>query len=148
MTLRIGTIDIETRGVRSGTHLLWPGAKQKGYGVVRAGDRNLGVHRIACERANGPAPSDKPWALHKNECNTPACYEGSHLYWGEAKDNAQDTKAAGHSTGGRAGATHCVNDHEFDLENTYWEPRGWGRARKECRRDAVRRFRAKRKAVA
>ena|SRR5690606_8026987 len=55
------------------------------------------------------------------------------------KENTRDMVEGGRATGGRAGATHCVNGHEFTEENTYWEPRGWGRACKKCRREAGRR---------
>lgn len=45
-----------------------------------------------------------------------------------------------------ADKTHCPQDHEYDEENTYWAPDGT-RGCKECRRDNVRRWRLRKRAV-
>ena len=119
--------------------LIWQGGKSKGYGQVGHEGRRYLAHRIACEMEHGPAPEGKAHALHI--CNRPACVRPDHLYWGDNTDNARDRKKAGTATGGRVYATACVNGHEFTFENTYLEPRG--RACKECRREAVRRYRRK-----
>lgn len=115
-----------------------------GYGVIIVNGQRIGAHRVACELANGAPPPDKTWALHT--CHNPKCIRGSHLYWGDAKDNARDMVDAGRHVAGRAGTPVCVNGHEYTPENTYWEPRGWGRACKECRRERTREWRARRRA--
>lgn len=126
---------------------LWQGWTVKGYGHF---DKRIGgekvryaAHRVACEIGNGPAPRGKPSACHK--CHNPGCANPNHLYWGSQKDNARDMLEAGrHVPGGRTGVTECINGHDYTPENTYWEPRG--RACKECRREAVRRYRARKAA--
>ena len=40
--------------------------------------------------------------------------------------------------------THCVNGHELSPDNVYTDPRNGNRGCKECRRENVRRMRAKR----
>lgn len=146
MGMKTLLIDIEQQCVRWGNGcLIWQGPKRRGYGSAYLEGKQVSVHRVTCEIANGPPTADKPWALH--HCDTPACVEGSHLYWGNAKDNTRDMVSRGRATGGRAGATHCVHGHAFDEENTYWEPRGWGRACKTCRREAVRRMRERSRAA-
>lgn len=134
----------------------WRGWTTKGYGhfdIKRDGQKTrYAAHRIACEVANGPAPEGKPNALHK--CHNPQCCNPSHLYWGDQKDNARDCVESGrHVPGGRAGVEVCINGHEYTPENTYWEPKGMpcrpetnGRGCRECRREAVRRYRARKRA--
>lgn len=140
MAPRILVLDIAERSATTDVGCVeWLGATSRGYGHVRRGGRDLMVHRVMCEWGNGTAPPSKPWALHR--CHNALCVRPDHLYWGDARDNARDTVAAGHATGGRAGATHCINGHAFTDENTYREPRG--RACKACRREAVRRYRAR-----
>lgn len=51
------------------------------------------VNRLVCEAFNGPAPADKPWALHNDgdrSNNVP-----SNLRWGDCQDNNQDTAKHG-----------------------------------------------------
>lgn len=74
------------------TCLLWPYGTIKGYGTVSIEGHNLLVHRISCESWNGPAPEGKPFALHS--CNNPRCFRGSHLRWGDDKDNSDDKIAS------------------------------------------------------
>jgi len=69
---------------------LWTGAKLKsGYGSISNGTRmpTLKAHRVAFESANGPIP-DGAFILHK--CDVPLCCNPSHLYIGDAKQNAKD----------------------------------------------------------
>jgi hypothetical protein len=77
---------------------LWTGYKNAdGYGVrtVLDGERYRArlVHRLTCIEAHGPPPPDKPEAMHS--CDTPACYEPSHLRWGSRADNMEDAARKG-----------------------------------------------------
>jgi hypothetical protein len=70
---------------------------QDGYGI-RAHFENGRwrarlVHRLACIEAHGPPPPDKPEAMHL--CDTPACYEPTHLRWGSRRDNMGDAARKG-----------------------------------------------------
>lgn len=121
--------------------LEWQRGTSKGYGTFGLAGVKYLAHRAACFIAHGEAPEGKPHALHT--CDNPPCVLGDHLYWGNDSDNARDRRDRGRASGGRAGATHCVNGHEFTKDNTYLEPRGWGRACKECRRARVCEFRAR-----
>ena len=48
------------------------------------------LHRLVCEAFHGPAPTDKPLALHWDD--DPLNNDCSNLRWGSAQDNADDMK--------------------------------------------------------
>jgi hypothetical protein len=154
--LKILHIDLETIGLadylneRSETTPTgcreWRGVTRKKYGVACWKGRQYAAHRISLMLAVGPPPVGKPQALH--HCDNPPCINPEHLYWGDVADNRQDASRRGRASGGRAGATHCIHGHEFTPDNTYWDPRGWGRACKACQLRRTRESRQRRKAMA
>lgn len=86
-------------------------------------------------------------ALHKNECNNPACWNPEHLYIGTYQDNFHDAVDKGMLLFGGIqyskykGATHCINGHEFTKKNTYIRPNG-NRTCKECNKLRARKRKA------
>lgn len=96
---------------------VWVGGYRNplGYGMVWYLGRMRLAHRVSCELAHGPAPEDKPLALHR--CDNPPCIEPSHLYWGDYSDNMKDRVQRGldHNTS----KTYCPQGHEYSTENTY-----------------------------
>lgn len=95
--------------------------------------RNAVIHRIVCEAFHGPAPLDKPLALHGIGGvgdNRPA-----NLRWGTYQENALDRGRDG--TDARGSQTHCISNHEFTFENTYLRSNGT-RACRTCHRDRAR----------
>lgn len=88
----------------------------RGYGQVQCEDgKRRRVHRLVCEFFHGPAPFTKAEVLHS--CDTPACYEPSHLRWGSHQENAADMAERLRSAiGERNGnATLTANDVEYAL---------------------------------
>lgn len=86
------------------------------------------VHSIVCSAFHGPAPEDKPWALHRNgdhRDNRP-----ENLYWGTPKENAQDTLR--HGKNFLARKTQCIYGHEYTADNTYYRPDDGTRQCKTC----------------
>ncbi len=69
---------------KSGECWLWTGAiGSDGYGMVKMQGKQCHAHRIAL----GSPPG---WVLH--HCDVQLCCRPSHLYVGDAKDNARDRK--------------------------------------------------------
>lgn len=67
--------------------------------VALPGRRNVMVHRAMCELAHGPAPADKPQALHSCGNADEFCVNPKHLRWGTHQENMDDK--ATHGTGAR-----------------------------------------------
>lgn len=66
---------------------IYGGLKDRmGYGIIRARQKNLFVHRVMYERHIGPIGD--LCVLHK--CDVPACCNPEHLFLGTRADNAQD----------------------------------------------------------
>lgn len=67
---------------------IWAGPiNNKGYGVHSIGGHHWYAHRYAWTEANGPIP---PGMLVCHRCDTPACYEITHLFLGTQSDNMKD----------------------------------------------------------
>lgn len=110
-----------------------------GYRIVNLNlggvSRQYKVHRLVAEAFL--APSANPWVCHKDgDCLNNLV---ENLYWGTGSDNAQDRVSHGNHF--QLHKTSCPKGHEYTPENTYVH-RG-GRSCKECRKDALRRFRKK-----
>lgn len=86
--------------------LIWPFARNSaGYAHFGRGGRFILAHRDVCEKTRGPAPPDKPMALHTCASGHLGCIAPRHLKWGDRQDNAADMVADGRSRRGER-ATH------------------------------------------
>lgn len=72
---------------------LWTGTRRAGYGLVSAGGRQQGAHRIAYELEHGCAIPDGLDVLHS--CDNPSCVNPRHLSIGTHTDNMRDMAAKG-----------------------------------------------------
>jgi hypothetical protein len=113
--------------------LLWP-CNTGGYGQIWVNGRNCLLHRVAWEAENGPIPTGLTidhvrdhGCVHKN------CANLAHL---EPVTIAENLRRRG------AAVVVCISGHDYTPENTYVAPNGT-RACRECRRAAVRRWRAR-----
>jgi hypothetical protein len=74
---------------------LWTGSTNRGYGATWHGGRMVKVHRLTWEEAYGPIPPGKMVCHH---CDTPLCYEITHLFLGTQLDNMRDAAVKGRTT--------------------------------------------------
>lgn len=80
------------RTERRGDCLIWTGGKNKGYGMIRVDGRNIGAHKYAWERVNGPVP-DGMMVDHRYHCDT-ACVEPTHLRAATHGENQRNRSGA------------------------------------------------------
>jgi len=116
-----------------------------GYGAIGVSGKTVGTHRVAWVLANGPIPPGMDVLHH---CDNPPCcetdpseaYPDGHLFLGTQADNNADMSTKGRNHEQKK--THCPQGHEYDLANTYMNPRGFRQCR-ACQSDAHLRHRAK-----
>jgi hypothetical protein len=73
---------------------LWTGAlDRKGYGQMNVGGKTTSATHFSLFMDGRPRPHKNACALHR--CDTPACVNPDHLWWGSHKENSQDMAAKG-----------------------------------------------------
>lgn len=69
--------------------LIWAGARDThGRAQVFRNGKRMQLHRIVCEKANGPPPTPKHEAAHLCNNGRGGCVEPSHLRWMTRAENA------------------------------------------------------------
>ena len=105
---------------------LWTGAlKSGGYGQFFAEKYAL-AHRVAYELVVGPIPEG---LTLDHLCRVHNCVNPAHL---EPVTNGENLRRGMGPTGIHARATHCPKGHEYTVENTYRNKKGW-RTCRACR---------------
>lgn len=88
--VREGTVPINRRAL--GPCLIWQGALNGGYGVIRDQGRTRRATHIALELA-GVTLAEGQEACH--HCDNPPCVRASHLFAGSRRENMLDMVAKG-----------------------------------------------------
>ena len=89
----------------------WVGARAKGYGRFKAGERVVQAHRVSWELANGPVPEG---LILDHRCANPACVNPKHLRTVTPSQNSQ------HLTGARRDSTSGARGVWWDKRDMVW----------------------------
>lgn len=82
--------------------LIWPfGRCQGGYANIGRAGKAIYVHRLMCERRNGPPPSPTHHAAHSCGKGHEGCVNPCHLSWKTPANNQADRRQHGTLTGRR-----------------------------------------------
>lgn len=101
--------------------LLWPYSRTSaGYGEIFFNGRRCHVHRLACEHANGPAPTPEHEAAHNCGKGHEGCVTLVHLEWKTAKQNAADRKIHGTDTFGERNGNSILTELDVREIRTMW----------------------------
>lgn len=113
-----------------------------GYGQFRADGRVRGAHVVSYELAHGPI---QPGLEPDHLCRVRHCVNDGHLEPVTHLENMRRGNFSGNGARQRS-KTHCPLGHSYAGENLYVHPDG-RRDCRTCRREADRRYRAKRRAA-
>lgn len=139
---------VDVRGPAECWH--WTGARvPNGYGSlgrVPVDGRiasQVGAHRVAFYLTHGAWPH-----IARHLCDNKICVNPAHILDGSVKDNVRDAVERGRFPGnGFKYWTECKNGHPFDEVNTAIRPSTGQRICRECRRESVRKSRARKATV-
>lgn len=107
-------IECPNPALRGPCHIFKGGKNKGGYGQVCVMRRQTSVHRYVWERDVGPIPEGMQI---DHQCRNRACCNIDHLRVVTPKMNATEN-IVGNIRLEQAKKTHCVNGHEFTIENT------------------------------
>jgi hypothetical protein len=127
---------------KTGDCWIWNGMRnvRTGRAYFKLRDRNVIAARWLYQSIVSPI-SKGVCVLHV--CDNPACVNPAHLWEGTQIDNIRDRDSKGRN---RLTQTHCKNGHLLSGDNVHFAgPNNRWRDCKACRREATRKFRAKRK---
>lgn len=92
--------------------LAWPfGRTNAGYGTATIEGEKIYVHRVVCERANGPAPTPRHEVAHSCGNGHMGCVNPRHLHWATRAENIADKLKHGtHNRGQRHPLAQLTDD--------------------------------------
>lgn len=115
---------------------VWTAGKDRhGYGAVRWAAKVHKVHRAYLKELGHDVPDGMDV---DHLCRNPSCANPNHLEVVTHAENMRRSPIAIVSI--NACKTHCLNGHEFTLENTYMVPKTGARMCKACAKERRKRY--------
>lgn len=128
---RLAFVEAAVRHEDAQACLLWPfSIGRGGYGSVHVNRVQMPAHRLVCQRAHGPAPTEKHEVAHT--CGNGGCVNPHHLRWATHRENEADKLRHGTRLFGER--NHLCRLTATDVEQI----RGMGRT--VSRHEIARRF--------
>jgi len=91
--------------------LTWPFVRsQGGYGQIRIGGSNRGVHREVCWATHGAPAHEADEARHLCGNGHLGCVNPTHIVWGTALQNQHDRLAHGTDSRGARSGRHKIDE--------------------------------------
>jgi len=116
---------------------LWTGCKARGgYGQIFNGERMVTAHRVVYEDRVGPIPEG---LTLDHLCRVTSCVNPKHL---EPVTSWENNRRGTSPSALNLQKTHCVNGHEFTVENTYHRIKDSARICRACGRERARAYAA------
>lgn len=130
-----------------GDCLLWTGTQTwNGYGCLTFGGRTWMIHRLVYTLLVGPIPEGRELDhVRERSCNSRLCVNLDHL---EPVTHAENVRrsAAGKINNAQTRKERCPKGHVYSATLQIRDGRSRSRICHECRRDAQRRYMARRRA--
>jgi len=151
---------ILSRCIPDGDCLIWTGAVgSNGYAKIAVDGRSHPAHRVIYEATVGPIPAG---LTIDHLCLVKTCQNVEHMEPVTLAENGRRGSERNPVLLGNLAKTECPQGHAYDAENTYYERDGsrqcrtckservlaWQRANRERHNENVRRYRARKKAIA
>jgi hypothetical protein len=101
---------------------IYIGEDNSEYGRIFFENKHYRINRLSAYLSLNFDLDSELFICHR--CDTPRCFNPLHLFIGDGYDNMRDAARKGRMDNGHKNITHCINDHELTIENTYIDPKG------------------------
>jgi len=102
--------------------LIWPFFRETrvGRGKCRFNEKGGWAHRFMCELVHGPAPEDRPQAVHSCGKGHEGCVNPRHLSWGTNSQNQYQRYADGSGPSNTKGSKGQFTPEQIETIRSQW----------------------------
>lgn len=109
---------VEHKDYQGDDCLKWPFFIDPSWGRGKCGYKAKvwWAHNLMCTVAHGPAPADRPQAMHSCGNGHLGCVNPRHLSWGTNSENAYDRRRHGRPEGSKGGRTDLTPEQVAEIQ--------------------------------